>query len=66
MPNHDILPICDREITIMRPDPETECINVHPDVSIKCYFLYEKFNKAYFTKILSKKEKLKVENVAYI
>ncbi|XP_017761306.1 PREDICTED: leukocyte tyrosine kinase receptor isoform X2 [Eufriesea mexicana] len=28
-PNFDTLPICDREITIMRPDPETECINVH-------------------------------------
>ncbi|XP_012251030.2 ALK tyrosine kinase receptor isoform X2 [Athalia rosae] len=28
MPNYDILPACEREITIMRPDPETECINV--------------------------------------
>lgn len=33
-PNFDILPICDREITIMRPDPEAECINVQSDVSI--------------------------------
>lgn len=33
-PNFDILPICDREITITRPDPETECINVHLEVSI--------------------------------
>ncbi|KAI4473429.1 hypothetical protein M0802_016117 [Mischocyttarus mexicanus] len=30
-PNYDILPACDREITIMRPDPETECINVDSD-----------------------------------
>ncbi|XP_014612844.1 PREDICTED: ALK tyrosine kinase receptor [Polistes canadensis] len=30
-PNYDILPACDREITIMRPDPETECINVNSD-----------------------------------
>ncbi|XP_051176144.1 leukocyte tyrosine kinase receptor-like [Leptopilina boulardi] len=29
MPNYDVLPSCEREITIMRPDPETECINVH-------------------------------------
>ncbi|XP_018396574.1 PREDICTED: ALK tyrosine kinase receptor [Cyphomyrmex costatus] len=28
MPNFDILPICDREITVMRPDPEAECINM--------------------------------------
>ncbi|XP_068993762.1 ALK tyrosine kinase receptor isoform X2 [Neodiprion pinetum] len=28
MPNYDILPACEREITIMRPDPETECINL--------------------------------------
>lgn len=34
MPNYDILPVCEREITIMRPDPETECINVHADVSV--------------------------------
>lgn len=33
-PNFDILPICDREITIMRPDPEAECINVQSDVGI--------------------------------
>ncbi|XP_008548464.1 ALK tyrosine kinase receptor isoform X1 [Microplitis demolitor] len=32
MPNYDILPDCDREITIMRPDPETECINVHSNL----------------------------------
>ncbi|XP_066597119.1 leukocyte tyrosine kinase receptor [Prorops nasuta] len=32
MPNYDILPVCEREITIMRPDPETECINVHADL----------------------------------
>ncbi|XP_076750221.1 anaplastic lymphoma kinase isoform X1 [Xylocopa sonorina] len=31
-PNFDILPICDREITIMRPDPETECINVQSEL----------------------------------
>lgn len=31
-PNFDILPICDREITIMRPDPEAECINVQSDL----------------------------------
>ncbi|XP_031782038.1 leukocyte tyrosine kinase receptor isoform X2 [Nasonia vitripennis] len=30
-PNYDLLPICEREITIMRPDPETECINVQAD-----------------------------------
>ncbi|XP_061927825.1 leukocyte tyrosine kinase receptor isoform X5 [Apis cerana] len=30
-PNFDILPICDREVTIMRPDPETECINVQSE-----------------------------------
>lgn len=34
MPNYDVLPSCEREITIMRPDPETECINVHADVSM--------------------------------
>ncbi|XP_076300861.1 anaplastic lymphoma kinase isoform X1 [Lasioglossum baleicum] len=28
MPNFDILPICHNEITMMRPDPEAECINV--------------------------------------
>ncbi|XP_035737787.1 ALK tyrosine kinase receptor-like isoform X3 [Vespa mandarinia] len=33
-PNYDILPACDREITIMRPDPETECINVHSDTAL--------------------------------
>ncbi|XP_034934100.1 leukocyte tyrosine kinase receptor isoform X2 [Chelonus insularis] len=32
MPNYDLLPDCEREITIMRPDPETECINVNTDV----------------------------------
>ncbi|XP_011304808.1 ALK tyrosine kinase receptor isoform X2 [Fopius arisanus] len=32
MPNYDILPDCDREITIMRPDPEAECINVNTEV----------------------------------
>ncbi|XP_076675839.1 anaplastic lymphoma kinase isoform X2 [Andrena cerasifolii] len=31
-PNFDILPICDREITIMRPDPEAECINVQSEL----------------------------------
>ncbi|XP_050480798.1 ALK tyrosine kinase receptor isoform X2 [Bombus huntii] len=31
-PNFDILPICDREVTIMRPDPETECINVQSEL----------------------------------
>ncbi|XP_012145693.1 anaplastic lymphoma kinase isoform X2 [Megachile rotundata] len=31
-PKFDILPICDREITIMRPDPETECINVQSEL----------------------------------
>ncbi|KYN34630.1 ALK tyrosine kinase receptor [Trachymyrmex septentrionalis] len=32
-PNFDILPhICDREITIMRPDPEAECINVRSNL----------------------------------
>ncbi|XP_070151129.1 ALK tyrosine kinase receptor isoform X2 [Polyergus mexicanus] len=31
-PNFDVLPICDREITIMRPDPEAECINVQSDL----------------------------------
>ncbi|XP_043282880.1 ALK tyrosine kinase receptor isoform X2 [Venturia canescens] len=31
MPKYDILPPSEREIPIMRPDPETECINVHPD-----------------------------------
>lgn len=31
-PNYDLLPICEREITIMRPDPETECINAHAEV----------------------------------
>ncbi|KAL6421509.1 hypothetical protein ACFW04_014280 [Cataglyphis niger] len=31
-PNFDIMPICDREITIMRPDPEAECINVQSDL----------------------------------
>lgn len=38
-PNYDSLPICDREITIMRPDPETECINVRPDVSNSITFI---------------------------
>lgn len=37
-PNYDLLPICEREITIMRPDPETECINVHSDVSSSDFF----------------------------
>ena len=31
-PNFELLPICEREATIMRPDPESECINVHADV----------------------------------
>ncbi|XP_015429458.1 PREDICTED: ALK tyrosine kinase receptor [Dufourea novaeangliae] len=31
-PNFDILPICDRETTIMRPDPEAECINVQSEL----------------------------------
>ncbi|XP_078052989.1 anaplastic lymphoma kinase isoform X3 [Augochlora pura] len=31
MPNFDILPICQHEITIMRPDPEAECINVQSE-----------------------------------
>ncbi|KAL6257987.1 hypothetical protein P5V15_011582 [Pogonomyrmex californicus] len=31
-PNFDILPICDREITIMRPDSEAECINVRSEL----------------------------------
>ncbi|KAG7206284.1 hypothetical protein KM043_003665 [Ampulex compressa] len=30
-PNFDVLPICDREITVMRPDPEAECINVRTE-----------------------------------
>lgn len=37
-PNFDILPICDREVTIMRPDPETECINVQSEVSYRLMF----------------------------
>ncbi|KAK0161971.1 hypothetical protein PV327_008362 [Microctonus hyperodae] len=32
MPKYNILPDCDREITIMRPDPETECINVNSEL----------------------------------
>ena len=32
-PNFDILPICEREVSIVRPDPETECINVQSEVS---------------------------------
>ncbi|XP_076236265.1 anaplastic lymphoma kinase isoform X2 [Calliopsis andreniformis] len=31
-PNFDVLPICDREVTIMRPDPEAECINVQSEL----------------------------------
>ncbi|XP_076635362.1 anaplastic lymphoma kinase isoform X1 [Colletes latitarsis] len=31
-PNFDILPLCDREVTIMRPDPEAECINVQSEL----------------------------------
>ncbi|KAK1117952.1 hypothetical protein K0M31_015619 [Melipona bicolor] len=30
-PNFDILPICEREVSIVRPDPETECINVQSE-----------------------------------
>jgi len=33
-PNFDILLIYEREITVMRSDPEAECINVQSDVSI--------------------------------
>jgi len=33
-PNFDILPTCDREATIMRPDPSAECINVQSEVGI--------------------------------
>ncbi|XP_011494179.1 PREDICTED: leukocyte tyrosine kinase receptor [Ceratosolen solmsi marchali] len=36
-PNYDLLPICEREITIMRPDPETECINMHSDLDGGAY-----------------------------
>ncbi|XP_031836034.1 anaplastic lymphoma kinase isoform X3 [Nomia melanderi] len=32
MPNFDILPIYHHEITIMRPDPEAECINVQSEL----------------------------------
>ncbi|XP_015594749.1 ALK tyrosine kinase receptor isoform X1 [Cephus cinctus] len=32
MPNYDILPVYEREVTIMRPDPETECINVRSNL----------------------------------
>ncbi|KAF3419780.1 hypothetical protein E2986_07868, partial [Frieseomelitta varia] len=31
-PNFDILPICEREVSIVRPDPETECINVQSEL----------------------------------
>ncbi|XP_017880511.1 ALK tyrosine kinase receptor isoform X2 [Ceratina calcarata] len=31
-PHFDILPSCEREVTIMRPDPETECINVQSEL----------------------------------
>lgn len=34
MPNYNILPDCDREITIMRPDPDAECINVNTEAII--------------------------------
>ncbi|XP_019886426.2 ALK tyrosine kinase receptor isoform X2 [Ooceraea biroi] len=36
-PNFDILPICDRETTIMRPDPSAECINVQSELDKRGY-----------------------------
>ncbi|XP_053974206.1 ALK tyrosine kinase receptor isoform X2 [Hylaeus volcanicus] len=36
-PDFDILPICEREITIMRPDPEAECINVQSELDTGGY-----------------------------
>ncbi|XP_063995101.1 leukocyte tyrosine kinase receptor isoform X2 [Diachasmimorpha longicaudata] len=43
MPNYDILPDCDREITIMRPDPEAECINVNNDLD-RCGYMQPRSN----------------------
>uniref|UniRef100_A0ABD2WEB8 Tyrosine-protein kinase receptor n=1 Tax=Trichogramma kaykai TaxID=54128 RepID=A0ABD2WEB8_9HYME len=41
-PNFDLLPIGDREITVVRPDPETECINVHPGLD-GCGYMQPRF-----------------------
>ncbi|XP_033330553.2 anaplastic lymphoma kinase isoform X2 [Megalopta genalis] len=37
VPKFDILPICQHEITIMRPDPEAECINVQSELDARGY-----------------------------